>query len=73
MENKGCRMEAFIGFPNLKKRRNAGRPLKMAVGSRFERKCRKNRNGWEKFRETLNLSGKMTIMDIRNGGNTLDK
>ena len=45
----------------------------MAVGSRFERKCRKNRNGWEKFRETLNLSGKMTIMKIKNGGNTLDK
>ena len=43
----------------------------MAVGSRFERKYRKN--GWEKFRETLNLSGKMTIMEIRNGGNTLDK
>lgn len=45
----------------------------MAVCSRFERKCRKNRNGWEIFRETLNLSGKMTIMEIKNGGNTLDK
>ena len=66
-------MAAFISFPNLKKRRNAGRPLKMAVCSRFERKCRKNRNGWEIFRETLNLSGKMTIMEIKNGGNTLDK
>lgn len=65
-------MAAFISFPNLKKRRNAGRPLKMAVCSRFERKCRKNRNGWEIFRETLNLSGKMTIMEIKNGGNTLE-
>lgn len=65
-------MAAFISFPNLKKRRNAGRPLKTAVGSQFARKCRKNRNGWEIFRETLNLSGKMTIMEIKNGGNTLD-
>jgi len=39
----------------------------------FLKKIKKTAVGWEKIRETLILSGEMTIMKIKNGGNTLDK
>ena len=62
----------MIGFPNHKYLNRMAEPQKMVVYRRFERKNRKYEGGWEKTKETLILSGKMTIMEIRNGGNTLD-
>ena len=63
----------MIGFPNHKYLNRMAEPQKMVVYRRFERKNRKYEGGWEKTKETLILSGKMTIMRIKNGGNTLDK
>ncbi|QCP36480.1 hypothetical protein AR1Y2_3026 [Anaerostipes rhamnosivorans] len=45
----------------------------MADRRRFQRKNRKSTIGWEKRKETLILSGKLTIIKRRNGEEAVDK
>ena len=49
------------------------KPREIAIWGHIGEKCEKIDGGWEKFRETLILSEKLTIMKKKNGLKALDK
>ena len=52
---------------------SVSKPREIAIWGHIGEKCEKIDGGWEKFRETLILSEKLTIMKKKNGLKVLDK